>query len=126
VQKIFWLLFCFALIFQAKAESIYQPVTAFVKAQFTQTLPSPSVLWLTRDRQSQITQLIGHPYKKLRLHYWRQSNKTVWILDEIGKELPITLGIAVNQGKIQSLKVLVYRESRGDEVRHDFFYSPVY
>ena len=45
----------------------------------------------------------------------------MWVLDEIGKELPITTGIIVNNGAIERVRVLVFRESRGWEVRHDFF-----
>ena len=43
------------------------------------------------------------------------------ILDEIGKEKPITVGVIVETGKIQQLKVLSFRESRGWEVKHAFF-----
>jgi hypothetical protein len=57
----------------------------------------------------------------MRLRYWQQDNETVWILDEIGKEAPITVGIHIKDHAIVRTKVLVYRESRGDEVRHDFF-----
>jgi hypothetical protein len=42
-------------------------------------------------------------------------------MEEIGKESPITVGIHIKQQAIVKTKVLVYRESRGDEVRHDFF-----
>jgi len=31
-------------------------------------------------------------------------SKTVWILDEIGKEKPITVGIVVDDGKIERVK----------------------
>jgi uncharacterized protein with FMN-binding domain len=42
-------------------------------------------------------------------------------LEEIGKEQPITTGIVVEDGKIDQVKVLVFRESRGFEVRYPFF-----
>jgi len=45
----------------------------------------------------------------------------VWVMDEIGKEKPITLGVVVDGGAIESLDVLVFRESRGWEIRHPFF-----
>jgi hypothetical protein len=34
-------------------------------------------------------------------------------LDEIGKELPITIGVAVESGAIHNVRVLEFRESRG-------------
>jgi hypothetical protein len=57
----------------------------------------------------------------MRVRYWQEQTQTVWIMDEIGKELPITTGIVVSNGAIDRVRVLVFRESRGWEVRHDFF-----
>ncbi len=57
----------------------------------------------------------------LRLRYWGRDGRTAWILDEIGKEEPITTGIVVNGRAIEEVKVLIFRESRGWEVRHPFF-----
>ena len=47
--------------------------------------------------------------------------RSAWILDEIGKELPITIGVAVADGAIDNVRVLEFRESRGWEVRYPFF-----
>jgi hypothetical protein len=57
----------------------------------------------------------------LRVRYWARGARSAWILNEVGKEKPITVGIVIEAGKISRLKVLAFRESRGDEVRHDFF-----
>ena len=43
------------------------------------------------------------------------------ILEEIGKDLPITVGLVINEGRLEKIKVLVFRESRGEEIRHSFF-----
>jgi len=64
---------------------------------------------------------MAHKVNMLRIRYWKKDKKTVWILDERGKEKPITIGIVINNNQIQMLKVLEFRESRGDEVRHTFF-----
>jgi hypothetical protein len=45
----------------------------------------------------------------------------VWILEEVGKEEPITAGFVVADGRIDHVRVLVYRESRGGEVRYPAF-----
>lgn len=63
-----------------------------------------------------IAQILGHDYAALRLRYWCQSGRSAWVLDEIGKELPITVGVVIDQNYIQSLRVLTYRENRGGEV----------
>jgi Na+-translocating ferredoxin:NAD+ oxidoreductase RnfG subunit len=44
------------------------------------------------------------------------SVKTVWVLEEIGKEKPITVGIVITNQQIESLRILKFRESRGWEV----------
>jgi uncharacterized protein with FMN-binding domain len=38
------------------------------------------------------------------------------VLEEVGKELPITVGVVVDNSYIKSLRVLTYRENRGGEV----------
>ncbi len=78
-------------------------------------------LWLKRDLQNRIRQILEHPYPAARLKYWKSGSRTAWILEEIGKERPITVGIVVNNGAIEKMEVLVYRESRGGEVRHERF-----
>ena len=56
-----------------------------------------------------------------RIRYWDDGTRSAWILEEIGKVKPITTGYVVNSGKIERVAVLIYRESRGWEVRHKFF-----
>ncbi|MBL4653741.1 MAG: FMN-binding protein [Flavobacteriales bacterium] len=72
-----------------------------------------------------MAEILNHDYVGLRARYWQgegeQAFKTVWILNEIGKEKNITVGIAINKQRIEEIKVLVFRESRGWEVKHDFF-----
>jgi hypothetical protein len=45
----------------------------------------------------------------------------VWILEETGKEELITAGFVVVSGRIDHVRVLAYRESRGQEVRQPSF-----
>jgi FMN-binding domain len=59
---------------------------------------------------------LGHTYPQARLRYWRAADKTVWILDEIGKEYPITAAFVVVDQQIERAQVLIYRESRGEEI----------
>jgi hypothetical protein len=44
-----------------------------------------------------------------------------WIFEEIGKELPITVAVVIEERKIIDLTVLEFRESRGGEVVYPFF-----
>src|SRR3569623_1701035 len=52
---------------------------------------------------------------------WERDGRTVWVLEETGKEQPITAGLVVDHDHIAVMKVLIFRETRGDEVRHPFF-----
>jgi hypothetical protein len=88
---------------------------------FQGEVPDASVLWLTGDLKQETRDVVGYDLKGLRLRYWRRDNRTAWILEEIGKTKPITTGIAVSDGAIERLQVLIYRESHGWEVRHSFF-----
>src|SRR6267378_2501468 len=96
---------------------VYQEPDAFVAEVFG-SKPAPKVLWLTKDIQAQAAAILGHPPVQLRQRYWSDTHKSVWILEEVGKEEFITAGFVVADGRIEHVRVLVYRESRGGEVRY--------
>ena len=102
-----------------RAEVIQAP-DAFVAEVFGGR-PAPKVLWLTPDIQAEAKAILGHPPAQLRQRYWSDAHRSVWILEEIGKEEPITAGFVVVDGHIDHVRVLVYRESRGGEVRQPAF-----
>ena len=99
----------------ARADTTYLAPDAFLREVFVEP-PQPSVLWLDKSTQAAITATLGHPYPLARLRYWRAHNKSVWILDEIGKEYPITAGFVVDDARIRRAEVLIYRETRGMEI----------
>ena len=103
------------------AEDIYQQPADFISESFAGTPPKSSVLWITKAIKPAIYEIMGHDLDALRIRYWTQNAKTVWILEEIGKVHPITVGFIVEQSRLQQVKVLIFRESRGWEVRHPFF-----
>lgn len=100
---------------------VYQHSDEFISEVFAGKVPKVEVLWLTDIMQADITKILGHPYKARRIRYWGVPGKTAWVLEEVGKEEPITTGIVVTAGKVTLVKILEYRETRGDEVRHGFF-----
>lgn len=109
-------LFLLVLPVMVKAATVYESQLEFLERAFTGTPPEPGLTWLTGDRKSTVRQLLGHDYPALRLRYWCRDDRSAWILEEIGKDLPITVGIVVDQNSIDSLRVLTYRENRGGEV----------
>ncbi|HHH44817.1 MAG TPA: FMN-binding protein [Gammaproteobacteria bacterium] len=103
------------------ARGTYQEPDAFLADVFAGEVPEPSVVWLTGERKKTVQQLLGHRYPSLRVRYWRRDRRSAWILEEVGKEQPITVGVVVNDGRLEKIRVLTFRESRGEEIRHPFF-----
>lgn len=104
----------------AAARGTYLPPGDFIQQAFTAP-PTPQLLWLDKEQQQSLSTILGHHYPALRLRYWRQQQRTAWVLEEIGKEQPITVGIVINNGAIEIFEILIFRESRGSEIRHPFF-----
>lgn len=115
------LILCSLFSCDLAAKNVFQEPEAFISQAFNAPAPKAKVFWIDDEAQSVIEEILAHRFKKMRLRYWQQESETVWILEEIGKESPITVGVHVKDKAIAQTKVLVYRESRGDEVRHDFF-----
>ncbi|MBT05673.1 MAG: FMN-binding protein [Rhodospirillaceae bacterium] len=103
------------------AEEVYLEPTEFLKEVFGSPLPEPEVLWITKDRKAITSRIMSHGKGARRVRYWMDDSRSAWILEEIGKVKPITTGYVVKGGKIERVAVLIYRESRGWEVRHKFF-----
>jgi len=103
------------------AANTYQTPEDFLSETFSGKVPEPGIIWVTGKRKDVVKKILGHRYPALRVHYWRKHQRSAWILEETGKEQPITAGLIVNNGRLERIKVLVYRESRGWEVRYPFF-----
>jgi len=105
----------------AFAGGVYQEPDAFIAEVFADNPPKAEVIWPTKELKAQIKDILGHDYKGLRIRYWKQEHRTAWVLEEIGKDKPITTGFVINNGRIERVRVLIFRESRGWEIRHAFF-----
>lgn len=103
------------------ARGTYQEPADFLADTFGDEPPSPAVVWLRGETRETATAILGHRYPSLRIRYWGDSRRSAWILEEVGKDQPITVGLVVTDGRIERIRVLVFRESRGWEVRHPFF-----
>lgn len=103
------------------ARGVYQTEQDFLNEIFNNAVPKSQVVWVKGDLRQSIADILGHNYNGLRIRYWRDHVQSAWILEEIGKEQPITFGISISKQKVQTVKVLAFRESRGDEIRHPAF-----
>ena len=101
------------------AEIVHQEPAAFLQ----ESLPgcAQKALWLKADAREEIERLLERPYPGIRVRYCASGDRTAWVLDEIGKTEPITSGIVVGDGRVERLRVLVFRESRGGEVHREAF-----
>ena len=103
------------------AKGVYQTQADFLNEVFAGEVPKPKLIWITGNIRKVATDILQHKPARLRVRYWAKDKHSAWVLEEIGKEQPITVGIVIKDGQIEGLRVLAFRESRGDEVRHDFF-----
>jgi uncharacterized protein with FMN-binding domain len=122
VKKILlFVILYFTLAINVMAKGVYQTPEEFLKIAFNNAAPAVKVLWLDNNDKKIVADILSHKYNRMRIRYWQDNKDTVWILNEVGKEKPITIAVHIHQNAIKRLKVITYRESRGDEVRHDFF-----
>ena len=116
-------LFAFCLIFSAAplaAEEVYESPTTFIANAFPGGSQAGSVT-ISGAAAESIRTILGRNYQSSRVRYWKSGNRTAWVLEHIGKFKPITTGIIVDGGKIDTVKVLIYREKIGWEVQRAAF-----
>jgi hypothetical protein len=101
-------------------EQVYLPEAAFLEGAFAGGLPEARVLWVEPSVRAELIASFGWR-PGLRIRYWQHNGRTAWVLDEIGKDRPITAGFVVEDRVLARADVLVFRESRGWEIRYPFF-----
>ncbi len=102
------------------AKEVYLEPAEFV-ATYMPSSVQPKSLWITGDLRTQAEEVLEHRPLKLRERYWQDGEKTLWILEEIGKEEPITAGFVVENNQLIETQVLIFRESRGWEIHYPTF-----
>jgi hypothetical protein len=98
---------------------LFQAPDAFLAEAFNGAVPAPQVLNLDAAAQSRISAVFGRAFPQTRVRYWAQDGRTAWIFDDIGKQgyQPTTSGFVVREGgQIDVARVLIYKESRGEQV----------
>ena len=121
INKIWILLITLSFPNPGMTKGVYQEPDEFIREVFHGSPPEPDRLWISGELKENIKFILGHDPGVLRLRYWIKANRSAWILEEIGKERPITTGIVVNDNQIELIKILIFREIRGWEVRYPFF-----
>lgn len=105
----------------AAAKGVYMTEEAFLNQAFDGAIPERKALWLRGELKSSVSRVLGQPYGKIRLHYWYSGSRSAWVLEQIGKDKPITAGFVVEGLQIVQTEVLAFRESRGWEIKRPAF-----
>ena len=101
------------------AERVYKRTSNYVKNFFDGETPKKETVWVIGDLRDDINQVInGADSTPVRYRYWRKGNRTLWVLESVAMTMPIAAGVVVDNGKIEDISVLTYRESRGHEVQN--------
>lgn len=75
------------------------------------------VFWFTGQHKQAAINILGHPYPRLAVPYWQQGHRTVWILQEKGKDEFFTAGIVIEKGRVIATRILEFKEPRGWEIK---------
>lgn len=102
----------------AAIDSVHETQDAFLAEVFGAAVPAPKFLDLDAAAQSQINAALGHNYQQARLRYWKANGKTAWVIEDKGRDgyQLTTSAFSVKGGAIDIARVLIYRESHGEEV----------
>lgn len=100
---------------------MYLSTDDFLQQGFSQSGCEEKSLWLPKAYKRRIETLLQRSYTKLREKYCLQGERSAWVLNEIGKVEAITTGIIINNGLVEVVQVLEFRESRGAEVHRRRF-----
>lgn len=98
-------------------EENYLKAADYISATLVQPPEKPGVIWITKTIRPDIQKILRRTDFPLRYRYYRHDARTVWILNVVGRTMPITVGITIEKARIIDLTVLTYRESRGSEIR---------
>lgn len=107
--------------FSVSARGVYQTDQNFLAEAFSNNVPKSQVIWMKGEVRQSVADILGHSFVGLRIRYWREGQRSAWILEEIGKTEPITFGLVISNNKLEKVKVLEFRESRGSEIRYPAF-----
>jgi len=117
----FFIFFIFIFINNSEAEEVFLSKEDFLKTAFEKDIPRRKGLRFKDEVKEVAQRIMGSNYKKIRMKYWRQDQKTAWVLERIGKVKLITAGFIIESCRISSIHVLVYRETHGWEVKYPSF-----
>ena len=111
----------FALLAQGAHAEEYLSMEQFLTQVFGESVPAAQKMWVSKEQREVATEQFGLGRPSMRVRYWLEGDRSAWILQEIGKEKPITIGVGLRAGQVETVRILAFRESRGWEVKYPYF-----
>ena len=111
----------FALLAPAAMAEQYLSADEFLVQVFGNEVPQQQKMWVSEEQRKVATDSIGLGRPPIRVRYWQDGQRSAWILKEIGKEKPITIGVGIRDGVVETVRILAFLESRGWEVKYPSF-----
>ena len=125
-MKIFTILFSILFSVSVSASDEILKRDNFLKSSLgVSTVPMHSYVILKDDIESGVSKILGDSYHLPVIKYWKVGNKIAFVLEAIGKHEFITTGFVVENNQISDVKVLVYRENYGYEIKYDYFLDQI-
>lgn len=121
MQKFITAIFLCLFSLSVLAKGVYQKPSEFVAEAFAGAAPAPQLYNYSDKDLTALSSIQANQASAGRVRYWQQGSRTVWVLNRTGKTKPITAGFIIENGKILRSKVLIFKESRGWEVRFKYF-----
>ncbi|MBT5188019.1 MAG: FMN-binding protein [Kordiimonadaceae bacterium] len=101
------------------AERVYKKTSTYVSDAFGGNVPKKATVWVIGDLRDDINQVnAGYVDTPVRYRYWKDGNRTLWVLENVARTMLFTTGVTVENGTIEDISVLTYRESRGHEIQN--------
>jgi len=100
---------------------IPQDYLAFLQNVFAEVIPAPKTLWISSDLRERIKGIVDREYNWLRIRYWIHEGKTIWILNDLVKSRPITVGLVVNKHAVEKIEIITVSDRHSNRIKHRNF-----
>ena len=101
--------------------SVFQQPDDFLQEAFAGHVPDSRIIWMIGDMAKKYEEITGHSSPRIRVPYWRDGQRSIWILEEHIADAPAKLGIIIRDNKIQAIHVLAYHSRHGRDVITPWF-----
>jgi len=118
---VLWILFNLMFSFGQDDVLAKANLKAFLAEAFEGNPPISDILILDPEMKTIMGRFLTDSRIDDIYTYWTQDKRTVWFINRMGKEKPISIGILIDNETISRIQILRYREERGWEIKLPHF-----